>query len=290
MKRDRWRWRTPDPEANAALGLCYEPGNWGDLLKALWVVETTDALLASSDGPLAAADLFAGAPAYPVLPAARARLASLRRAGAPWAPTRALLEDAAASGSWPGAGALLLATCARRNRDGQLLVGEADPGRRRAWSAVAQAELLDGDDSWALLRDGAAERRSQALVLIDPYDLDKRWREVVPAIGRLAAGGATQLLYLYNRGPRGPNALADYERLLEALAAAGCPPLLRGRLPADARLPRAFHELLLLPAAGAPLPGRLLDRLAAATASLAAELAVAGSVERGPAVEPGGAG
>ena len=43
--RQPWRWKVADPSVTEALGLRYEPGNWGDILKAVWACTVLESLL-----------------------------------------------------------------------------------------------------------------------------------------------------------------------------------------------------------------------------------------------------
>ena len=54
-RRTGWSWKVPDPEANDELGLLYEPGTWGDVLKAVWAAPLAKATVkrASAAPPLA---------------------------------------------------------------------------------------------------------------------------------------------------------------------------------------------------------------------------------------------
>ena len=36
---DGWRWKVTDQETSARMRRRYEPGNWGDVLKAPWAVQ-----------------------------------------------------------------------------------------------------------------------------------------------------------------------------------------------------------------------------------------------------------
>ncbi|MBN2711082.1 MAG: hypothetical protein JXR97_01410, partial [Planctomycetes bacterium] len=57
-----WGWKPKDAESTRLL---YEPGNWGDILKAGWV-DIATAYIAKNAGPFRYLDLFAGARTYPV--------------------------------------------------------------------------------------------------------------------------------------------------------------------------------------------------------------------------------
>jgi len=281
---ERWSWKVADRSRNADLGLRYEPGHWGDLLKGLWAVEAFDVLVGDRpDAGLALLDPFAGAPGWPALPGALERLS--RPA---FARLRLALAPALARGELQSTGRLLLACATQAGRSATAAVFDADESRRAAWSAVEGV-------SWLALRDGVEALEQPAcwpaagadagscvrLLLVDPYDLAERHdRILAAALDAQHAAGAV-LFYLFNKAPRGAGALRDYERLRAALRAQlvgdgrRC---LVGRLPSDARLPRAFHEVLLV--VHARHADVLAPRLQALTAALAAELATAGSFEQ----------
>src|SRR4051794_23276449 len=75
--RDEWRWKVEDPSTTEKLRLLYEPGGWGDLLKGACALELARASLVAGTRPLRVLDPFAGAPVYPLVPAALKRLDSL---------------------------------------------------------------------------------------------------------------------------------------------------------------------------------------------------------------------
>ena len=89
---------------------------------------------------------------------------------------------------------------------------------------------------------------------------------------------AVVLFYLYNKAPRGASAHRRYEQLRARLARlAGDRAVVVGRLPSDALLPRAWHEVLaVLPTDRAPA---LAGRAGPVTEELAAALAREGAVE-----------
>jgi hypothetical protein len=256
-----WRWRpkgtSPPPERL----LLYEPGNRGDLLKSAWLAVIADRL--SGAGGRAVADLCAGAPSYPLSPAAR----SLRERAPPR--LRALLESAAGEERWPASGLLLHRARAEVGAPGPLRVFDRDPARLLAWRVIAGAEPLAGESGEELLGAiaDALPRDLPALVLIDPYDLFHRlgpWRRPLERL----LPAAPALLYLYNKSPRGEGHLDQYRRVRATLESLGGEPPLVGRLASDEREPRALHEVWLF--AGAALRGDLRDPLAVATAELLA--------------------
>src|SRR5262249_35583109 len=76
--RKGWRWRVPERTLNKDLHLLYEPGNWGDILKGLWAIVATRAIIEERGlKKLHYLDPFAGAPTYPLVEASRHRLEGL---------------------------------------------------------------------------------------------------------------------------------------------------------------------------------------------------------------------
>ena len=259
-----WTWRVADGDASAHMRLRYEPGSWGDLLKGLCTFDLARALLAAGAHPLHYADPFAGAPSYPRVAAAAARLEQL--GGHPSA-------SAHPPGEILGTAGLVLSLGAVRAR-----VYDRDATRRALWATRSGVRILDVGDGWEALD---ADLLSGAdLVLVDPYDLDQpaHWQSALPDLQALRAGGAHLVLYLFNRAPQGAPRFAAYRRFRDALG----PVDLAARLPADAVLPRAFHEVLVLlsPAARVPVRAQALDAIASEVRSLAAALAMVGAVER----------
>lgn len=239
----RWSWRIPDAGKNAELNLLYEPGNWGDVLKGLWAVRVAGELCATlpAGQALRYLDPFAGAPEYPLVPAAAARLRGLPPCGASFL---ALQEPWLRRGRLASTASLVLAAAAAGGRQVDACVFDLDPGRREAWRALPVRAPAHASGEETL--DLAAP---PDLVLLDPYDLFDAWGSLLKR-ALLAARGATVLAYLYNKAPRGGGYARQYDQLrkgLSGLLARGDPArLLVGRIPADAVLPRAWHELLLI--------------------------------------------
>lgn len=240
-----WRWRVEDRAANDDLGLLYEPGNWGDVLKGVWAVRVATALAASRPGErFVYLDPFAGAPTYPLVEASRSRLEA-----APPSPFVDLQRPYAARGRLASTALLVRDAVAAAGGDVLLRVFDADPKRLEAWKALEGTEAAEGPSGEAVLA-GAAEAGGSPpdLVLVDPYDLFLRWKDLVPPAARAARRSAA-ILYLYNKAPRGPGQArlyADFRsELARELRAAGGRALL-GRVPADATVARAYHEVVLL--------------------------------------------
>ncbi len=258
-----WSWRVEEPGDSARLGLRYEPGNWGDVLKGVWLVELAAALSTRAGRTLRYGDPFAGAPTWPAVGRAAERIAAapggFASLQAPYlaaglvASTGRIAHDAAARGL-------------------ESLVFEADEVRRDAWRSVPGCRVAGVDDGWRLLE--ADELADRDLVLVDPFDLDRtdRYRPALPHLARLSEAGVPLLLYLFNRSPRGPGNLREYRRLRERLGEAlGREPDAVGRVPTDGLLPRAWHEVLLVSARGAavPIEAAQVETLRQATETLA---------------------
>jgi len=236
------------PEANARLNLRYEPGNWGDVLKGTWAVTVARALPPG----FRYLDPFAGAPDYPLLAPVAARLASLPedqpfvRAQAPWL-RQGLLASTATLVQALG---------------GKAEVFDLDPERRARWSQALR--LQDATDALG---------RETDFLLWDPYDYAERWSEWAAELAR-AARHHPVLIYLYNKACRGVSQTRQYEsmrRRFEGL------PVLAGRIPSDERLPRAWHEMLLVDGTG--LLERVRAELGEETRGLARLLAERGAVD-----------
>lgn len=290
-----WSWKAEERAVNPRLRLAYEPGNWGDMLKALWAAPLVRAL---GSAPLALLDPFAGAPTWPLMPSARERLARLP---ADIAETLAPWTD---RDLWPSTGRLLLELGAAGSR---ARVFDLDERRRDAWATEERAAVLPVADGRAALEHALAATAPTsaarddptagtapadgpspsgdptALTLLDPYDLFETHGELLPPALTWAERGPW-LAYLYNKAPRSAAALRSYEQLRATLAdwLAAHPEhgLLVGRLPADARLPRAWHEVALL--ARRDVLDAVREPALAATGDLARQLAAEGACEDVP--------
>jgi hypothetical protein len=269
MSDAAWTWKDPGAD-NSQLELRYEPGNWGDVLKGTWAILTTGALIQERGAaPLRYLDPFAGAPDYPLVQATAERLAMLP-ADHPFARAQ---EIWAARGRLTSTAGLVVATAEAAGAHLRGQVFDAHETRRAAWSdtSLQVLELNDGAEALRNVSD-------QDLVLVDPYDLFDTWGGLLRPL--FASGPqATVLLYLFNKAPRGAGQLRQYRALrrrLEECVGDGRQ-ILVGRLPQDATLPRAYHEVLLI--APARLAGGLAPRLAEATRALARPLADVGAFE-----------
>jgi len=264
-----WSWKDPAAD-NSQLELRYEPGNWGDVLKGTWAILVTGALIQERGAaPLRYLDPFAGAPDYPLVEAAAARLRSLP-AEHPFARAQEIWAERGRLTSTAG---LVVATAQAAGARLRAQVFDAHEGRRQAWTE-AQVEVLEHGDGAEALRDVS----DQDLVLVDPYDLFDSWGGLLRPL--LSSGPQTTVLfYLFNKAPRGAGKLRQYQafrRRIDDCVTDGRRVLV-GRLPQDAVLPRAYHEVLLV------APRRLADglapRLGQATRDLVRPLADAGAFE-----------
>jgi hypothetical protein len=267
-----WRWKVRDRNADRRLRLLYEPGNWGDMLKGIWAIAATRWLIRSRRlKVLHYLDPFAGAPAYPLTEAAAARLAEvsgteLARLQAPFA----------RRGMFASAASLVGAAAERSGARPQLRVFDLDPECRAAWGRIADAEVLSAASGLDAL--DRAVQSAPDLVLLDPYDLLAEWKEFLPRMARAAKCSAV-LAYVYNRSPRSAGYWNEYRRFREQLEASlKGSALTVGRVPCDAVLPRAYHEMIVLGTSG--ILRQLGRALGNSTKRLARKLAQSGAFEQ----------
>ena len=266
----RWTWRVAGPEENAGLGLLYEPGNWGDILKGTW------ARIVSSLMPLddtlervTCLDPWCGAPDYPLLESAARRLESI--GGGRFIDSQG---DWLERGRLASTGALIRQGLLERGLEVDLRVFDSDADRLALWSEVPGATALEISSGEEALKDPGAE-----LVLVDPYDFLCSWERTLPHLARLAESSAV-LVYIYNRAPRGGEPTRNYNRFQEQLGQLDCR-YASGRIGSDIVLPRAFHEMLLL--APGEVMDSLTDELGRSTRQLACKMSTAGCFETGGA-------
>ena len=269
-KGKTWTWRVGSPQQNADLGLLYEPGNWGDILKGTWAGLIAARIPAGEEGrPLLVLDPWCGAPEYPLLEASARRL--------DWLGSctfidlqRSWLEERKVAST----GLLVRESLRARGLKVRLEVFDSDPARLGKWGAVEDAGSLSITSGEQALQDDGAD-----LVLVDPYDYLAGWEETLPLLAGLARS-AVVLVYIYNRSPRGGEPTRNYERFRRELDKTGCA-YLSGRIGSDIILPRAFHEMLLLapPAFISSLEGEL----GKATRQLACKMSTSGCFDRGGA-------
>lgn len=234
-----WSWKNKD---GTSPGLLYESGNWGDLLKLLWVKAVIDWKGRNGREPVDYFDPFAGDVFYPFTSKARYRIGQIGGDGFAFLEEQFLGHDL-----WPSAAAAAC-LCA----GGRVDVFDADAGRRDNWSAMSAewpplsgAAVLEGDSGWELLR--GREPAPNAVWLVDPYDFLAEWRDFLPLVLEKARA-VTLLLYLYNRSAKGDAQFRNYRDFKNALADGRSPrPKRLGRVAADVFLPNSHHEMLFLP-------------------------------------------
>ncbi|MCD8351483.1 MAG: hypothetical protein LUC93_12825 [Planctomycetaceae bacterium] len=229
MTSDNWNWKNKD---GSKPGLLYESGNWGDILKLLWLIETIR-WKTETNAHIPYFDPFAGDVSYPLGRRTRFRLDCCRLDR---------LDPVAQSfidqGLWPSAASAALGIL------GKVEVYDADPGRRANWLNQPGAAVQDGDDGYAILRE---RQPDEGVWVVDPYDLLADWRDALPLIVDKART-ATVLVYLYNRSGRGDVQFRSYRAFRNALEdARGDRPKRIGRVAADAFLPQCYHETIFLP-------------------------------------------
>ena len=188
-----WSWKDRE---KGGLGLRYEPGNWGDILKGEWLC----CWLEHWPGQrVHYRDPFCGLEGYPLSQATRQRieLAPVPRY--------------------------------RSHVEAERLPSSAQLVRRQAERAgiVVQQHLSDREsDPMQSLQDGD-------FLLFDPYDFFENWRNWTPALLEWSRR-ADALIYLYNKSPRGVGQFRNYQALRQAfreaepwvgrVAADGCVP------------------------------------------------------------------
>lgn len=234
MRETGWNWKDAGGDDG---GLRYEPGNWGDLLKAAWALRVAGWLAADAEN-FAYRDVFAGAPEYPLCARSAARL---RRCGD--AELQNLTRADASSGRWPSAAVVAWRVVSEPARK-DFAVYDTDPARLERWRGLAGAQTLSLASGWEFFPQAQALPAS-GLLLLDPYDFLAEWREHAEAFFA-AAAATTTLVYVYNRSARGKERLRDYREFRRALERVGAGETVVGRVPADGFLPDAHHEMLLL--------------------------------------------
>jgi hypothetical protein len=130
-----------------------------------------------------------------------------------------------------------------------------------------------------VLASWVADPTPAHLLIVDPYDLFDHWGALRNLLAK-ASSLCPTLVYLYNKSPRGAGYFDQYRRLLAGLGQAlprGVSGIV-GRVPSDARLPRAWHEVVLLGADS--LVGEVGAELERAARELASHLASSGAFER----------
>ncbi len=279
--RGSWTWKVSDRSANRDLNLLYEPGNWGDVLKGAWAVAASRGLVrARGLDTFHYLDPFAGAPAYPLVEAARRRIEGLS--------SNSFAEVQApfvARGVLASTGMLVVENVRALEASVDARVFDADAARLAGWREVPGVRILDatsGEEALEAMGSRSVPRSIPPdLILVDPYDLFDRWSRLLPAALEAARRSAV-LLYLYNKAPRGGGRERSYRAFRQALSRGlmegkAAVAAVLGRIPSDAFLPRAWHEVLLM--APADIVQTLRGALEDATHVLSRSLADAGAFE-----------
>ncbi len=253
-----WQWKNKD---GAQGGLLYDSGNWGDILKMLWLAECVR-WKQDGGGGVNYTDPFAGDVQYPLKGKQAFRLSQCRqkcrqKGGGGMPQLDFLQAPFFDENAWPSAasGARLLAA-------GAVEVWDADAARREAWRSAGVGVAENAESGWDIVARTRPD--PEGLLLVDPYDFLAGWRERLPLLAEKSEG-VSVLLYLYNRSGKSREAFADYRRFRGGLddLTEGRPKRV-GRVAADSFLPDAWHEMIFLPcAADAERPGfgAFLDRL-----------------------------
>ena len=122
-------------------------------------------------------------------------------------------------------------------------------------------------------REAALEFKPCDLLLFDPYDFFERWPEWNDQLMQ-ASLDRDIVVYLYNKSPRGVSQFRQYQSLRDRWRGR---PMVLGRVPADAVLPRAWHEVWLVgPSASSP---ELLQNLQQASLALHRHVSDSGAWE-----------
>lgn len=256
MSTDDWNWKGKDGSRG---GLLYEPGNWGDILKMLWL----SAVLGwknETGEHTEYADFFAGDIKYPL---AQKTLFRFEQSGLE---QLAFIRcDFVTKGFWPSS-----ASAAALLTEGRIRVYDADAERRGKWEESG-TEVMRGESGWDIMN--GMEPSPDAIWLVDPYDFLAEWRERLPKVIDKARD-VSVLVYIYNRSAGKREAFGEYRAFRNRLEdLRGDLPKRVGRAESDVFLPRAHHEMLFLPgAADRENPGldNLFAELEARTAALLA--------------------
>lgn len=272
MNTSDWSWASKNGVTG---GLLYEPGNWGDILKCSWAITISCWLVKNGVGAFRYADPFAGAPVYPLSEGSSRRLEPFANSALTSVLAPFLFEDL-----WPSTASVVLqATQGAENAT--YTVYDRDAARRSAWESSPQTIILPLQSGYDVLT--CTMPGSEGLLLLDPYDLLADWREIMDSLLK-AAESTSLLLYIYNRSARGAEHLRNYRDFRNALQdGLGAHPKLLGRIPADAFLPNAHHEMIWIPSTWAMSVydyDKLEDSLCALTRRIDDVIRDAGRIER----------
>lgn len=228
---EKWNWKAKDGSDG---GLLYESGNWGDLLKIVWL-EAILGWKGRVGAPVNYLDTFSGDVDYPL-----GRKAAFRINQAGLSSLQFIRHPFINKQRWPSS-----ASAARLLVGGRVEVFDADFGRRKRWEKAHGVAVAAGESGWDILSARADD--PEAVWLVDPYDFLAEWRDRLPLIMDRARR-TTILVYVYNRAARNVEAFREYRAFRNALEdSRGDAPKRVGRVAADVFLPRAHHELLFLP-------------------------------------------
>lgn len=265
MSKD-WNWKD---KAGQTAGLLYEPGNWGDMLKGIWVTRIVRSMAAMPGMAWEYRDVFAGAMDYPLTRKTLIRLALLSDTLLP-----ACAESMVASGRWPSAASLAHAAAQEasgmeKGTSFRWVVMDGDDERAASYEACSWCEKILIGNGWESALNDAAS--ASTLLVLDPYDCLAGAEQALGTI-RARLPECSLLLYVYNRSGRGGEYLRAYRAFRNALDdIREDARMLVGRVAADGFLPTAHHEMIFLPHAttwsGAAVDA-LTKRLAAETAQL----------------------
>ncbi|MHC4887405.1 MAG: hypothetical protein ACYTGH_20200, partial [Planctomycetota bacterium] len=264
-------------KSGAPSGLLYEPGNWGDILKAAFALRIAHWLLERGGADaFSCLDAFAGAPGYEITPDCRGRLSRLSTLDA-----AAVWDPFVVEGIWPST-ASLLGEGLNKDLDGPIQVFDADPDRLDGYGSLPGFEPVATTCGYGLACSASVQ--PLGLVLVDPYDFLKDWQRELPRlIERTRA--VSVLIYIFNRAGKSSKALAEYRAFRNAFKDCWMDrPRLLGRVAADPFLPQTFHEMLFLP--GEAVQGEqalqnLFDRLEEDTEEINRVLSLQSMIERG---------
>lgn len=248
----------------------YEPGNWGDVLKGLWVEAVTRHLKLSTRSLPRICDGFAGHPVYPLTAGTRQRLGELDAHNCyVQAQERYAEGDQLAS-------AATLARDVLRHHSGRttipdVAVFDLDAHKRDHYAQHEGFRVLELETGFDIL-DLADDHE---LLVLDPYEFLWEYAKYLPRL--LAAAERTSvLIYLFNKAPQRGGYRRNYTNFLNELDA-GRPEgdYLLGRVPSDGFLPQIYHEMLYLPARGQVPPIGLGTELRERTQELAEHIELA---------------
>ncbi|MDR0363007.1 MAG: hypothetical protein LBJ46_10055 [Planctomycetota bacterium] len=244
-------------------GLLYEPGNWGDALKASWLATLLRWVADRSSGGFSGyLDPFAGAPTYPLGAQTAKRFEALR------SDTLAFLHTPfIEQGLWPSA-----ATIFRELSSSPMTVYDADRERREAWRGSPGVAIAEAASGWNALESAVGDENR--LTLVDPYDILAEWRGLAES-ALFRPGLGTTLIYVYNRSAKSAEQFREYRAFRAFLDDTTGVRYLAGRVGCDPFLPNSHHEMILLP--GRTIESgrdfeQIADRLEAATLELDAAM------------------